>query len=122
MSTHPIVHIDLSATDPAKSSKFYADAFGWKIEHDAGFDYYMFDAQGGPGGGFVKPDDQTYKAGDVVCYIDTDDIEATLKKIESLGGKTLLPKTEIPSIGWFAFFADPGGNRMALYTSMRKQS
>jgi hypothetical protein len=122
MPAHPIVHVELSATDPAKSSAFYGDVFGWKIVHDARFDYYMFDAEGGPGGGFVKPGNEMYKEGDVVCYIETDDIDATLKKIESLGGKTLAPKMEIPDTGWMAFFADPGGNRMGLYTAMRKQS
>jgi uncharacterized protein len=37
---------------------------------------------------------------------------------ESLGGKILMPKTEIPHVGWWAAFADPTGNRIALYTSM----
>ena len=59
-------------------------------------------------------------AGDVTVYIDTEDIDVTLKQIEKAGGKTLLPKTEIPGIGWFAQFADPTGNRMALYTALRR--
>ena len=43
------------------------------------------------------------------------------KKIESLGGQTLLPKTEIPNIGWFALFADPTGNRVGLFTGLEGQ-
>ncbi len=116
MAAHPIVHVELSAQDPAASSKFYADVFGWKIDRDPNFDYYMFAVEGGPGGGFVKPDGRMYKQGDVIVYLDTDDIDATLKKIEAAGGKTVLPKQEIPGIGWFAFFTDPGGNRVALYS------
>jgi predicted enzyme related to lactoylglutathione lyase len=54
----------------------------------------------------------------VVIYIDTDDIDEMLGRIEAAGGKTLLPKTEIPGMGWFAFFADPTGNRIGLYTTM----
>lgn len=118
MSKHPIVHVEISATDPAASSRFYEQLLGWKIEHDPRFDYYMFDAEGGPGGGFVKADGKDYKAGDVVFYADTDDIDATLKRVESLGGKVLAGKTEIPGMGWFAFFADPSGNRIGLYTAM----
>lgn len=119
---HPIVHIDLAAHDPAASSKFYADVFGWKISHDSNFDYYMYSVQGGPGGGFIKVGEQGTQAGDIVPYIDVSDIEAKLKEIEAAGGKTLLPKTEIPGIGWFAQFMDPGGTRMALYTDMQPSS
>ena len=47
----------------------------------------------------------------------TDDIDASLAKAESLGGKTVIPKTEIPGVGWFGFFSDPTGNVVSLYTS-----
>jgi len=33
--SNPIVHLELAAHDPAASSKFYANVFGWKIERDA---------------------------------------------------------------------------------------
>ena len=52
----------------------------------------------------------------MLVYVGTDDIEASLAKAESLGGSTIVPKTEIPGQGWFAVFTDPTGNRMALYT------
>jgi predicted enzyme related to lactoylglutathione lyase len=48
-------------------------------------------------------------------YVSTDDIDATLAHVEALGAKTLTPKTEGPH-GWSAVFADPVGNRIALYT------
>lgn len=115
MTAHPFVHIELSAKDPAASAKFYTELCGWKIDVDPQFDYYTFSSEGGPGGGLVKPDGKTYKAGDVIPYIGTDDVDATLKKVESLGGKVLQPKTEIPGMGWYAFFSDPSGNRMGLY-------
>src|SRR5215469_4667168 len=123
MSNHSIVHIEIPASDPATASKFYADLFDWKIQVDPSFDYHMFQADPGPGGGFVKiGDDPTYKPGEVLIYISTDDIDATLARIESHGGKTLQPKTEIPNTGWFAIFSDPTGNRLALYTSMSQSS
>lgn len=122
MSNHSIVHVEIPATDPAAASKFYADLFDWKIIVDPSFDYHMFDAAPGPGGGFVKVGEamDMAKVGDVRVYVSTDDIDATLAKAESLGGKTLVPKTEIPHTGWFAIFTDPSGNRMALYTNMNK--
>ena len=121
MSNHPIVHVEIPAQDPATASRFYADAFGWNIQVDPSFNYHMFQADPGPGGGFVQSGEYGYKQGEVLIYIGTDDIDATLAKIESLGGKTLQPKTEITQTGWFAYFADPAGNRIALYTSMHPQ-
>src|SRR5437588_8774900 len=107
VAQHPIVHIEIPATDPAAGAKFYADLFGWNLQTDPNFDYHMFQAEGGPGGGFVKAGASEgpiqYKPDSVFIYIATDDIDATLARVESLGGKTLVPRTEIPQTGWFAF-------------------
>ena len=122
MSNHPIVHVEIPAQDTAAASKFYADAFGWNIQVDPSFNYHMFQADPGPGGGFVEIGGMgDYKQGEVLIYIGTDDIDATLAKVEALGGKTLQPKTEIPQMGWFAYFADPAGNRIALFMNMQPQ-
>jgi predicted enzyme related to lactoylglutathione lyase len=117
MMAYPIVHVEFSAADPEETSKFYQDAFGWKLEAYPEMNYIGFEAEPGPGGGFNPIDGETIKPGDVIVYIQTPDIEASLAKIESLGGTTLHPKTEIPNIGWYAFFGDPAGNRVALFTS-----
>lgn len=126
MSNHSIVHVEIPALDPAKAGTFYADLFGWNVQVDQSFDYHMFQVTPGPAGGFVKVGEQpgcpTYKPGEVLIYISTDDIEATLAKAESLGGKTLVPKTEIPHVGWFAFFSDPTGNRIGLFTGLGQMS
>lgn len=71
-------------------------------------------------GGGLNPVSENNPAGTVSVYIGTDDIEATLAKIEANGGKTLMPKSEIPQTGWFAFFQDPSGNNVALYTAMEQ--
>jgi len=126
MSNHSIVHVEIPAIDPSKAGTFYADLFGWKIQVDKTFDYHMFQVEPGPAGGFVKvgehPGQPPYKPGEVLVYISTDDIDATLAKAESLGGKTLVPKTEIPHTGWFAFFSDPTGNRIGLFTGTNQPS
>lgn len=120
MVAHPISHLELSAEDPAAASRFYADLFGWKIDHNEKHDYYIFEGEGGPRGGFVQVDDKEHKPGDVVVYFDTDDIDASLKQVEALGGKVLQPKTEIPGVGTYALFADPTGNRLGLFTRVTR--
>ena len=117
MSKHPIVHVEFSTHDRETTGKFYADLFGWKIEQMPEMNYATFEAEGGPGGGF-NPVSEENPAGTVVVYVGTDDIDASLAKAESLGGKTLVPKSEIPNYGWFGLFRDPTGNMVGLYTAM----
>ncbi len=120
MAEHSIVHVEFSAKDPKAAGKFYGELFGWKITEDANMDYVMFEPKGGPAGGLPRVGEMT-QAGDVLVYVSTDDIEASLAKVKSLGGKTLVPKTEIPAMGWFAIFSDPTGNKVGLYTAMNSQ-
>jgi predicted enzyme related to lactoylglutathione lyase len=123
MANHPIVHVEIPAIDPQAAGKFYAEAFNWTLQAEEQFNYMMFQ-DGGPGGAFVQTgtsgDDMgpVYRPGDVRIYIGTDDIETSLAAVEAHGGKTVVPKTDLPGWGWFAFFADPFGNTMALFTAL----
>ena len=129
MPNHSIVHVDFPAHDLEAAGKFYANLFGWKIQHIPEFDYMTFATEAGSGGGFVRVGDESsdpgslsYKPGEVLVYVSTDDIDATLARVEALGGRPLVPKTEIPNIGWYAVFVDPTGNRVGLYTDMSQQT
>lgn len=117
MSKRNVVHVEIPAMDVESAGRFYQELFGWKIQHVPEFDYTMWEDGSGLGGGFSKVSDEN-PAGRLLVYIDSDDIEADLKKVEKLGGKVLHPKTEIPHTGWFGVFQDPTGNILALYTSM----
>jgi uncharacterized protein len=118
MPQHSIVHVELPSADFAQSGRFYAELFGWDTQQVPELNYAMFSAEGGPGGGFPQIDGAMYNPNNVLIYVDTDDMEASLSKAESLGGSTVVPRTEIPgNNGWFAVFTDLSGNRVALYTS-----
>lgn len=117
MSKHPIVHIELSAKDLNASAQFYRQLFGWKVEHDQQFNYTTFETGEGPGGGF-NPVQDNFPAGSVLVYIASEDIEADLAKVKKLGGDVVVPKTEIPGIGWFGIFSDLSGNQVGLFTGM----
>ena len=121
MSEHHIVHVEFSANDREAAGKFYSDLFGWKVEQIPEMDYAMYDTGSDVGGGF-NPVSDSNPAGTTLAHIGTDDIEATLAKAESLGGKTVVPKTEIPGMGWFGIFSDPTGNMVGLYTAMKQES
>jgi len=117
MTKRNIVHIEIPAHNGKESGEFYEKLFGWHFVHDEQMNYTMWDPHDGPGGGFSQVDENT-KPGDVLIYVNSDDIEADLKKAESLGGTIVYPKSEIPNTGWFGIFKDPTGNTIALYTSM----
>ena len=118
MSKRNIVHVEIPAANVEAAGKFYHELFGWKLQHDSGMNYTMWEAgDGDEYGGFPQVSDEN-PAGQVLVYIASDDIEADLKKIEKLGGKVIHPKHEIPQTGWYAVFQDPTGNVLALYTSM----
>lgn len=117
MAEHPVVHIEFSSHDLHKMTKFYSDVFGWKVEQMPEMNYATFDPGEGPGGGF-NPVNEGNPQGSVIVYIGTADIPGDLAKIEKLGGKVIVPKTEIPQMGWFAIFEDLTGNRVGLYTAM----
>lgn len=114
MFNHPIVHVEFSATDREKAGKFYSDLFGWEIQHMPEFNYTTFRSDENLGGGINTASDE-YPLGTVVFYVGTEDIEASLAKAESLGGKTILPKMEVPGMGWLAMFTDPDGNKIGLW-------
>ena len=122
MAAQPIVHIDIPATDPKATSAFYGKVFGWDIQSAPGYETYpMFRAEGGPGGGFTTAgsgyEGMTYTAGEVLIYLASQDIDADLGRVEANGGQVVLPKSEIPHVGWWAVFKDPSGNKIGLFTN-----
>lgn len=115
---HPIVHIEIPVDDLDTGGGFYAELFGWQTQPYPELSYTTFAADGGPGGGFTLADGEMARRGEVLIYVYTDDIPATLETAERLGATTITPKTEIPGMGWFGVFLDPAGNRIALHTAL----
>jgi hypothetical protein len=109
-----LIHWEIPSTDVAKSAKFYADLFGWKL-HSWADNYTVFEVEDGVGGGISKTDSIPNSCIDV--YVGVDDIAATLKRVEELGGQPTGSKVEIGSgMGCYAFFLDPCGCRIGLWS------
>ena len=100
---------EIPSTNVAKSRAFYAKLFGWKME-PSGEGYVMFEVKGGLSGGIQKV--RKAPGEGVMVYIEVRDIPATLKRVVTLGGKVVTPKTAIGNDwGFWAAFKDPGGCR-----------
>ena len=122
MAKRSIAHVEIPAplAQYEKSAKFFKDAFGWDyqiapVPGQESMQYGMFETANKISGGYSYLDGKTNKAGDVVVYISSDDIEADLKNIEKFGGKKLSDKMVIPGFGELAQFTDPNGNRLGLW-------
>jgi predicted enzyme related to lactoylglutathione lyase len=111
-----IVHVELSSNDPAATRKFLTGVFGWKFKKEESMpemEYWTFDAGSGPGGGIMKP--MAGMPPGTLNYVLVDSVDAAVKKITAHGGKVLMPKQEIPNVGWFAVYEVPGGIVQAIY-------
>ncbi len=121
MSKHPIVHVEISAADREASGKFYHDLFGWEVQQMPEANYATFATGDGEVGGGLNPITNGNPPGTIMVYVNTDDIEDSLRKVESLGGKVLSRPEMIPGIGLFAYFKDPTGNTLALLQPIMQQ-
>jgi predicted enzyme related to lactoylglutathione lyase len=108
---HPVVHFEIGCKDKEKTSAFYRNVFGWVIDSGPMGLIETGSASGIPGHIAAlghEPHQFTH------FYIETNDVAASLKKVETEGGKTIVPPVQIPS-GTFAWFADVEGNTVGLW-------
>ena len=121
MQNGDFTHIEIPADDPQRAKAFYRDAFGWTFADPIpGFEgYHLFTTpvgQEGMGGAIGKRGESAPQ--DVRAYVHVDSIDATLEKIQAIGGEVVQPKDEVPGQGWYAVFRDPEGNELALWESL----
>ena len=112
--TNPVVHFEIVGTDAERIQAFYRSTFGWKIDADNPMKYGTVDTVTGRGiGGGVAG---TMGGGGprVTVYIEVPDINTMLARIAAAGGKTLLPRSEVPGGPTIALFADPSENCLGL--------
>jgi uncharacterized protein len=105
---HAVVQFEIGGPDGGLLADFYAALFGWGMRPVPGIGYTLIDtcSGGGINGGIGQSPDG---AGSVTFYIETDDMQAALDKINLLGGKTETPITEVPGVVTFAKFSDLDG-------------
>ena len=118
-----IGHFEIPADDLDRAKKFYSDLFGWKIEKwddpKVGMDYLLInttDSKGnkGLGGGLIK---RRHPQHSVTDYVEVDSIDEYSNKVTKLGGRIVVPKTAIPTIGYFAVFLDTENNHFGMFES-----
>jgi predicted enzyme related to lactoylglutathione lyase len=111
---NPVTWFEVVGKDGAALQKFYSEAFGWELQDPSGMGYGMLmQPEKGIGGGIGQAPDGTSH---VTFYVEVDDPQAALDKVESLGGKTVMPVTEMEMVT-FALFADPEDHVVGIVKS-----
>lgn len=114
-----IAFFEIPSADFSRAVGFYEAVFGWELSvFECEQEKMACIMQQGESVGaiFYAPDFFPSPHG-VLIDLRVEDIENTLAKVVSHGGKTVIPKTKIEAEGkgWFAVFEDSEGNRVGLY-------
>jgi len=116
------IHFEIPADDPERARKFYGDVFGWKFtKWDGPMPYWLVKTgeNGEPGiDGGMMPRQQPGST--TVNTVGVASLDATLRKVEAGGGKTVAPRMPIPGVGWLAYCQDPEGNTFGLMEADEK--
>jgi predicted enzyme related to lactoylglutathione lyase len=110
----PVTWFEINGPDPEQNAKFYSELFGWHTKSMPEANYVLIDTHSGGGinGGFGQTKEG--QPAHTVFYAEGPDIQALLDKAESLGAKTVVPRTDVPDMVIFAQFTDPFGNLVGL--------
>lgn len=112
-----VVHFEFPSTDAAASRKFYENVFGWEFSEYSGASDYLLVATGEPGtpgiNGAIGGAANELKA--TVNTVDVDDLDETIRKVLANGGQVIMPKGEVPGVGWVAYAKEPGGNVFGMF-------
>lgn len=113
---------DVFTSDISGTRRFYQGLFGWDwrwISEQPDHRYGMFYRDGVAVAGVAhreSPDpDATYARW--IHYISVEDVEAAASRVLDRGGRTLLPRRNIPHRGEFAILADPEGAPFGILNS-----
>lgn len=118
---NPVNWFEIPVSDLSRAVTFYERVLGSKLDlHDfGGLKMAWFPmSQDAPGaaGTLVKHEAYVPSYDGTLVYFSVPDIDETLRRIQSSGGKILNEKTSIGEYGFVAHFEDTEGNRVALHS------
>jgi predicted enzyme related to lactoylglutathione lyase len=116
-----IAYFQIPADDVGRARTFYHSLLGWKIEPDTTLEDKSLEWQNIETG---EPKEGTmnmgglYKRkgpGPIMNFVEVEDIEKVLARVEKLGGKVMMPLDTIKGVGLVAVIQDTEGNIIGLW-------
>ncbi len=110
---HPVMWFEVLGTDAMRLRQFYSGMFGWGFGANDPIQYGLVDTgekRGIPGGiGVAYPGTRPW----VTFYVETKDVATSHAQAEQLGGKVVVPRTQMPDVT-LGVFEDPEGHVVGL--------
>lgn len=114
---------ELMTTDLEGAKSFYSKMFSWQLDdinNEMPYTMAKINDQDTAGMMSMPPE-----AGEMPpmwgAYITVDDVEASAKQAEALGGKILLEARDIPDVGRFCVISDPQGAAISIITYFKEK-
>ena len=122
MTTNAINWFEIPVKDFDRAKVFYGKILDSNIsEMEMGpfkMGFLPYDQTNGVGGAIVQGEGYEPTTKGAKIYLNGgDDLNVVLNRVETAGGKIILPKTEItPEFGFYATFEDTEGNHISLHS------
>lgn len=114
----PIVHFELGFKDIERAKSFYGPLLGWEFSSYGPAAMISNVGQGGGpamgiGGHLSSLGHPPHNY--CVVYALVENLETRIEHATKLGGSCVIPPTEVPGMGHFAWLKDPEGNLFGLW-------
>jgi len=115
---NPVVHFEIGARDGAKVASFYSKLFNWEVQEYGPARMFNTGSTHGIMGHVNALGHEPHNY--CLMYVEVDNIDAYAQKATSAGATLIVPATEVPGMGHFAWLKDPEGNLFGLWKSAPK--
>lgn len=114
--SNKLKHFAIYIDDMDRAKTFYSNLFGWDFNSYGPEDFLQIKDSSKKDAELIgalqsrKYSPLNDKIIGFECSIEIEDIDATIAIIEENNGEIVMPKTEIPYVGWLVKFLDTEGN------------
>jgi predicted enzyme related to lactoylglutathione lyase len=109
-----VTHIAINRDDNGPTQRFYEELFDWRFEPwgPAGFARMVLPVPSEMVAALQGRRDvvEGVRTTGPEVTIEVDDLTAVLSRVEELGGRVVMERVTIPTVGDLTFVADPSGN------------
>ena len=113
---------ELLTKDAEAAKAFYTALFGWEYIADEN-GYIMIHNRGRNNGAMMQMDESFGEMPSVwQPYFTVADIDGSITQAQATGGTIIIPKTEAPGAGHFAYLSDPAGAHFYIIQLIQAES
>ena len=128
-----VIHFEIPYDDRKRANRFYSETFGWELQNlpmegvEGGYtiartaetdENHMIKEPGAINGGMYMRGQENVPTSPVIT-IGVDSIDSHLEKVKTAGGDVVLPKGEVPDMGYYAYVKDTEGNVIGLWENLK---